>query len=312
MPCIEKIAVTSRSFSKHKRLRIELEKKFKHIKYNESGKKLMGDNLIDFLWGFDRAIIGLETVNEQLLSSLPHLKKICKIGTGVDKINFDDIKKNKVEFSNTPGLNKRSVAELVIMMAMIMLRKIKEIMRNVENGAWTQPRGTLLTNKVFGIIGYGAIGQDLAKLLRSYSCKCLVYDVIKHDNLLDTVKQVDIETLLQESEVISLHIPLLDETRHFIDTHKLRMIRHDALLINTARGGLIDEEALYDCLKNHAIAGAALDVLEQEPDISSKLLALDNCFITSHIGGSTEEAIYAMGMAAINYISGGGSLVALS
>lgn len=296
------VAVSSRSFSKNLKLREALSAHFDNVQFNDLGVSLVGQKLIEFLSKATFAIIGLEIIDDDLLSKLPHLKAICKMGTGVDKIDFLALARRQVSFSATPGVNKRSVSELVLGMIINIKRHLLQVQNDVKQGIWQQPVGSLLSNNTIGIIGYGAIGEDLAKLLSIFDCQCLIYDIKIHNNLMSHVKQVDLETLLSCSDVVSLHIPLLQENYHFLGINELKKMKPDSILINTARGGLIDEDALFEVLKNKYIAAAALDVFEFEPKISPNLLNLNNFFPTSHIGGSSIQAIEAMGLQAIDYL----------
>lgn len=299
MSTLDLIAVTSRSFSKNLNLRKALSQHFNSIKFNETGVRLREQALVDFLSDVKGAIIGLEIIDEELLDKLPNLKAICKMGTGIDKIDLDALKRRNIAFSATPGVNKRSVSELVLALTFTLLRRLQPIYSIIQQGNFLQLPGQLLSNKNVGLIGYGAIGKDLADLLAVFSCQCLVYDLHAQEHFPSHVRPVKLDTLLAESDIISLHIPYDSENKHFIGTEELSRMKKTAILINTARGGLVDEEALYQALKAGYIGGAALDVFEYEPHVPRKLLSLDNFFATSHIGGSTEEAIEAMGKIAI-------------
>ncbi len=296
------VAVTSRSFSKNILLKDRLQAHFKTVKFNEQGVKLVGESLKKFLYDAELAIIGLEVIDANLLDSLPNLKVICKMGTGVDKVDLGELKKRKIAFSHTPGANKRSVSELVLGHIFTVLRQLSAVSQLVKEGSWVQPLGKLLSAKTVGIIGFGAVGQDLSVLLAAFGCRCLIYDVLVCNNLPFYATQVDLDVLLAEADIISLHIPLTSDNYHFIGEREFSKMKATAVLINTARGGLVDEEVLYKMLKTERLYAAALDVFEEEPHVSSKLLELHNFFATSHIGGSTEEAIEAMGMRAIDYL----------
>ena len=295
----ELVAVTSRSFSRSPILRQRLQEKFSNVKFNDDGIKLTTEPLIQFLMGAERAIIGLEVIDDTLLDNLPDLKVICKVGTGIDKIDLNALKRRKISFTATPGVNKRSVSELVLGLIFTLQRHLLTVHNALKQGVWEQTSGSLLSNKIVGIIGFGSIGQDLAKLLSVFDCRCLVFDIQSHKDLMPHVHQVELDTLLNQSDIISLHIPLLPENKYFLDTREFMKMKKGAILVNTARGGLINETALYDALVSGNLSAAALDVFEHEPNIPKNLLKLDNFFATSHIGGSTEEAITAMGMLAI-------------
>ncbi|HLB43374.1 MAG TPA: phosphoglycerate dehydrogenase [Gammaproteobacteria bacterium] len=296
----ELVVVTSRSFSKHPILRRRLQEKFSQVRFNEKGIELTGKLLIDFLQGARRAIIGLEIINEEILSYLPNLKVICKMGTGIDKIDIQALQRRQIAFTHTPGINHRSVSELVLGMIFVLMRHLPQVNTSICQGKWLQPKGRLLSEKTVGIIGFGSVGRDLSKLLSIFNCKCLIYDVQQHHELMPHVLQVNLNTLLVESDIISIHIPLLPENFHFIGSNEFTKMKKGSIFINTARGGLVDEQSLYEALVSDHLSAAALDVFENEPIISKNLLSLENFFATSHIGGSTDEAIEAMGMMAIN------------
>src|SRR3990167_1171021 len=295
----ELVAVTSRSFSKHPVLRHRLQERFSQVKFNEEGIQLTGKALIDFLQGAKRAIIGLEIINEEMLSCLPDLKAVCKMGTGIDKIDIQALQRRQIAFTHTPGVNQRSVSELVLGMIFTLFRHLPKVNTLMHQSSWQQIKGRLLSNKTVGIIGFGAVGRDLAKLLSVFNCPCLIYDVKKYHELMLHVQQVNLEILLKESDIISINIPLMPENFHFIGFNEFTKMKRGAIVINTARGGLIDEQALYEALVSGHLSAAALDVFENEPEVPEKLLNLENFFATSHMGGSTDEAIEAMGMMAI-------------
>jgi phosphoglycerate dehydrogenase-like enzyme len=293
------VAVTSRSFSNNIYLRQQLQNRFSHVRFNEKGVKLTGDALVQFLHGAQGAIIGLEVIDDVLLEKTPDLSVICKVGTGIDKIDLDALVRRRIKFLATPGVNKRSVSELVLGLMLTVQRHLSATYSLLKQGTWQQRPGQLISNKVIGIIGFGAIGQDLAMLLRAFDCRCLVYDVQPCKITMPHVEQVSLDTLLAVSDIISLHIPLLIENYHFLGKDRFSKMKKGVVVINTARGGLIDEGALFTALQSRHVSAAALDVFEHEPHVPEQLLGLDNFFATSHIAGSTSEAIEAMGMAAM-------------
>lgn len=293
------IAVSSRSFSQHPLLRAELLKRYQQVRFNDAGEKLVGDKLVAFLQGATKAIIGLEIIDENLLKQVPTLKVICKKGTGLDKIDQQALVRHGVALANAHGLNQRSVSELVVGLAIASLRRFKVIEKNIEQGKWKQPTGEQLTGKTVGIVGFGAVGQDVAKMLQAFQCRCLAYDIANNTSNSALAELVSLPDLLTCSDIVTLHVPLNQKTRHLIGANELALMKRQAILINTARGGLVNEKALAQCLRNNTLAGAAFDVLENESELVSPLLQCDNAYVTSHIGGSTEQAILAMGMRAI-------------
>ncbi len=293
------VGVTSRSFSAHKELRALLVEKYPKAKFNETGTSLRGDALFNFLKDCDKAIIALEPVDQKLVDKLPNLNVISKYGVGLNNLDLKAIKQKDIKVGWSAGVNKRAVAELTLFMALGLLRRGLYSVDFVKRGNWKQIKGLELTNKTFGIVGFGNIGQDLLKLLSPFGCRVLVNDVLDFPKQ-EGVEFVDKKTLFKESDVVSVHTPLDENTEKMVSKQLLASMKKSAYLINTARGGIVDEEALYEALKNEQIAGAAFDVMVVEPPENHKLVTLDNFYLTPHIGGSSEEAILAMGKSAID------------
>ena len=299
---LSSLAIASRSFSKHPLLRDAVLKDYPSAKFNDEGLSLSGDSLVDFLDGYEKAITALEVIDDKILSCLPDLKVIGKFGVGLDMIDLQALKKHGVKIGWTGGVNKRSVSELVVSSAIAILHRSVFANAEVRNNLWYQIKGRQLSDCTVGIIGCGHIGKDLVKLLKPFNCKILANDIRSFNNFYqeNNVLPVNLEELLKESDVVTLHLPLDESTKNIINKDKLLMMRSNAILINLARGGLVDEAALKEILLEKKIAGAAIDVFETEPPIDNEFALIDNVLITPHIGGSTEEAILAMGMAAID------------
>ena len=297
-----KVAVCSRSFSRNEILRKELLDKYQNVTFNDDGLKLNGDSLVEFLGGYDKAIIALETINDSILAQLPDLTVISKYGVGLDTIDMSAMRKHKKMLGWTGGVNKRSVSELVISFAIALLRHIPEANREVLDGTWRQHIGGYLSGRTVGIIGCGHIGKDLVSLLQSFGCSILVNDIIEQAGYYseNNIESVSLENLLSRAGVVTLHVPLDGSTRQILNEKRLSLMKSSAILINTARGDLIDENHLKKMLINKQLAAAALDVFAVEPPDDMELLSLPNFLVTPHIGGSAEEAIIAMGRAAIS------------
>jgi phosphoglycerate dehydrogenase-like enzyme len=296
-----KVAVTSRSFSRNGLLRKELLQKYENVKFNDDNLALQGDVLIDFLQGYHKAITALEIIDDNLLSMLPDLQVISKYGVGLDMIDMEAIQKHNVRLGWTGGVNRRSVSELVVSFAISLLRHVPLGNREVLSGIWRQHIGGHLSGRTVGIIGCGFVGQDLVKILQPFKCTILVNDVKDHKYFYKkfNVKAVGKEELLANSDIVTLHTPLDDSTRNMLTAERLSLMKSHAILINVARGGLIDEDALKKMLIDGKLGGAALDVFSIEPPEDKELLELPNFIVTPHIGGSANEAIMAMGRAAI-------------
>ena len=301
MNSCDRVAVCSRSFSKHPVLRAELLKRYENVTFNDSGLQLSGDSLINFLSGHDLAITALEKIDEYVISRLPQLRVISKYGVGLDMIDMTAISKYGKQLGWTGGVNCRSVAELTLAFAIIMLRKILKANQELVDGIWRQHVGGQLSGRTIGVIGCGSVGKDLVRLLQPFGCKLLVNDIVCYDDFYRShnVLSVSFDELLRNSDLITIHVPLDETTRGMIGANQFGLMRTNSILINTSRGGIVDEPALKNALLSGSIAGAAFDVFNTEPPEDFELISLSNFLATPHIGGSAEEAIVAMGMAAI-------------
>jgi phosphoglycerate dehydrogenase-like enzyme len=214
-------------------------------------------------------------------------------------LDLEAMQRHGVRLGWSRGTNARSVSELSITFMLALLRHLSEVTQLVRQWEWRQVQGSTLTGRTVGIIGFGHVGRDLAGLLGAFSCEVLAYDVATLADLPSHVEQVSLDSLLAASEIVTLHTVLSDDTRNLLDRDRLGSMRPGALVINTSRGGLVDEDALYEVLFEGHLAGAALDVFSSEPPGDHPLLTLDQVIVTPHIGGSTREALLAMGRAAI-------------
>lgn len=299
---MSRVCVASRSFSRHPLLRQELLARYPASTFNDAGASLADDELIDFLKGHDKAVIALERIDAAVLDAVPGLKVIAKYGVGFDKIDLHALIERGVELGWTGGVNRRSVAELVIAFAISMLRHVPAANAEVLGGTWRQLVGRQLSDCTVGIVGCGHVGKELAAMLRAgFGCEVMAHDIIDFSNFYAEhgVIAASLETLLAESDVVSLHLPLDATTENILDAAALAAMKPGAVLINTARGGLVDESALKAALIDGSLGAAAFDVFAVEPPEDEELLALANFLATPHIGGSAAEAILAMGRAAI-------------
>jgi phosphoglycerate dehydrogenase-like enzyme len=296
-----RVAVCSRSFSKNQILRAELLARYRHVTFNDAGIQLQGDALVDFLKGHEKAITALEVIDESILSRLPELQVIGKYGVGLDMIDLAAMHAHGKRLGWTGGVNRRSVSELVIAFAIAMLRYVPTANQEVRAGVWRQHVGGNLTGRTVGIVGCGHIGKDLVPLLKAFECKVLANDIVDFPEFysLHGVVPVGLEELLRRSDIVTLHLPLNDSTRGLLDAKRLALLKPDAVLINAARGGLVDEAELKRMLIDKRLAAAAFDVFQNEPPQDQELLTLPNFLATPHIGGSAHEAMLAMGRAAI-------------
>ncbi|QWE31054.1 phosphoglycerate dehydrogenase [Polynucleobacter sp. Adler-ghost] len=296
------VAVCSRSFSRDSYLRGILSEKYRNIKFNDSGEALADRDLALFLRGHDKAIIALEKIDINLLSQLPELKVISKYGVGLDMIDFPAMVEKKISLGWFAGVNKTSVAEMVIGMVIHALRNTNDAMSLVKNGGWRQIIGRELSGATIGIVGCGHVGHELIRLLTPFKCNILIHDILDKSQMERDygVKAVSLEELLMMSDVVSIHVPLDSSTRYMFGMNQLALMQKGAILINFARGGIVDEKALQFCLENQRIKMAIFDVFDCEPPQNNALLSLANFIATPHIGGSSINAIRNMGIAAIN------------
>jgi D-3-phosphoglycerate dehydrogenase len=277
--------------------------RYERVTFNDDGLSLDGDSLVSFLAGHPLAITALETIDEKVLQRLPDLKVISKVGVGIDMIDLDAMQRHGVRLAWSRGTNARSVSELTLALMLTLLRHLPSATQLVRQGEWRQVQGSTLTGRTVGIVGFGHVGRDLAGLLGAFSCRVLAHDIAPLADLPAHVEQASLESLLGRSEIVSLHTVLSEATRNLIAEERIGSMRPGALLINTSRGGLVDETALFDALSSGHLGGAALDVFSSEPPGDHPLLGLDQVIVTPHIGGSTREAVLAMGHAAIDGLS---------
>jgi phosphoglycerate dehydrogenase-like enzyme len=296
-----KIAVTSPSFSKNEILKKELKKIFQDVKFNEEGIRFNKRELIEYLKDCDGAIIGLEKIDKEVLDNLPKLKYISKYGVGLNNIDLEECKKRNVKIGWKGGVNKLSVAEMTLGFMLMLARNLYFTSIQLKNGVWNKDGGFQLSGKTIGIIGVGFIGKELVRLLKPFNCRILVNDIIDQydfyikNNLIKASK----EEIYKNADFITIHTPLTEKTKNMITLKELKSMKKTAFLINTARGGIVNEKDLKYALINKIIAGAALDVYETEPPTDEELLNLPNLICTPHIGGNAKEAVLAMGQSAI-------------
>jgi len=299
-----KIAVTSPSFSKHPGLIAEMKNSFSEFKLNTVGTRFTEQELIEYLSGYDAAIVGLDTINKNVVDALPQLKMISKYGVGLNNIDLDYCQQKQIKIGWTGGVNKLSVAEMVVGNTISLLRNLYVSSSQLSNGDWIKNGGQQLSNKTVGIIGVGHIGKEVIRLLKPFNCKILVNDIINQDNYYESVGAIEISKneIFKQSNVITIHTPLTPETTNIINSKSLGLMKNDAIVLNTARGGIVNQEDLKVALKTNSIGGASLDVYTNEPVKDMELLSLPNLINTPHIGGNSKEAVFLMGMSAINHL----------
>lgn len=296
-----KVCVTARAFSKNETLVKELRDQFSCVKINESGERLSGHTLLDFIEGYDGIIVGLETINSEIIDSMEGVKVISKFGVGLDNIDVEYCEQKGIKIGWQGGVNRLSVAEMTLGFMLMLSRNLFLTTLQHREGVWNKNGGTDLSGKTIGIIGAGYIGKEVIRLLEPFNCNILINDLanLKTFYSQKVIRQCDKEEIYEKSDIISLHVPLTCKTRNMIDFDVFKKMKRSAFLINTARGEVVDLIALKKALKEKYIAGAALDVYYEEPPEDKELITLPNIICTPHIGGNSEEAVMAMGRSAI-------------
>lgn len=295
------VGVTSRSFSSHPLLRKELLERYSDVRFNEAGRRLSGTDLVEFATDRQKLIVALEHIDGAFLDAVPGLRVISKYGVGTDSLDKAALMRRQVRLGWRPGVNRRSVAELAIAFMLSLLHLVPQADRELRAGRWASSRGRCLSGREIGIVGCGHVGKELATLLRAFGCRVFAHDILSYAEFYAAhdVTPLSLEELLRRSDVVSLHVPLDASTRGMMGAERLALMRPGSILVNTARGGIVDEDALVEKLRDGVIAGAGFDVFAEEPTVDTRLLSLPNFLATPHIGGSSEEAILAMGRAAI-------------
>jgi D-3-phosphoglycerate dehydrogenase len=280
--------------------------RYPDAKFYEAVERPTEDQMIELLSDCDLAIVGLEPVTENVLAALPNLKAIGKFGIGCEWIDFDAMVRHKMPFGYTPGTNRHEVAEVTICFMISMLRLVTQL--NQEMRAGLRPRmrlGRGLNEVVVGLHGCGNVGKEVVRLLQPFGCEILVCDVVDYPEFYAQygVRAVSFDELLARSEVLSLHLPKTKQTLGLYTAEVLEKLRPDCVLINTCRGGIVDEAALKARLKSGALVAACSDVFLTEPADDDELLNLENFLATPHIGAATEPSRISMGRAAIRGLS---------
>lgn len=277
---------------------------FRSVKFNDSGKRLESSDLNEMLLDVDAAIIGLDRIDFSVLKNSNRLRVISKYGVGLDNINLLDCEKFGVAVCVSSGVNKRSVAEQVLGCMLMLSRNLYVTSNQLKLGRWNKDGGAQVTGKTVGIIGLGNIGKEVVELLRPFKCQVLINDIVDQSKFCNEHQLISVtkDDLLRESDFVTIHAPLTDELRSYFDFDRLKTMKSSAYLINTARGELINQEDLKRALKENVIAGAAIDVFDNEPPDDMDFIGLPNLIATPHVGGNSREAVRSMGEAAIEQL----------
>ena len=283
------IAPTTFSVYNDKPLDLMIKKKYTFIK-NKYGKKLSKIQLVKLGKNCEGVIAGTELYTKEVLDQLPRLKVISRLGVGMDNVDLAETKQRDIKVYKTQTTPALAVAELVLGIILDLARKISHQNGALKSGIWQKEMGNLLFRKTLGIIGMGVIGKTLVKLVKGFDFKILAFDLLEDEYFAEKydVTYCDLDTLLVRSDIITIHLNLTNETNQLINAIQMNKMRSGSILINTSRGEMIDEDALYKALKEKRILGAGLDVFNNEP-YSGPLTELDNVILTPHIGSYAKE-----------------------
>ena len=234
---------------------------------------------------------------------MPKLKVISKYGVGTNNLDIGAIRERGIRLAVSPGSNSQSVAEYALYLMLLSLRKNFNNLEEITQKIWSQKKGRELYNSKIGIIGFGNIGKKLALLLKPFHVEIMIFDLVKiklNKSQQSYIKQVSFTKLLKESDIISIHLPLVKDTINFLGKKEFAALKEDAIIINTSRGGIVSENELHSFLNKNPEAFGAFDVFKKEPIFDSKLFKLPNFFASSHRASLTNQGIHNMGIAAID------------
>lgn len=264
---------------------------------NPYGRKLTESEAVEFVAGITGLIAGTEPLTRRVLGAATGLKAISRCGTGDDNVDHDAAAECGIVVRKTSEAHVDAVAELALGGLLAVLRGIPISDRSIRDGGWTRPMGRLLSGRVVGLIGFGRVGRRFAELLAPFGVRILATDPVVTD-FGEGVESVTLEELLRRSQVVSLHLPLSEDTRHLLNAERIATMRSDAVLVNCARGGIVDERALSEALAEGKLGGAFLDVFESEP-YGGVMRSLDTTALTAHIGSYAAECRLAMEVEAV-------------
>ena len=299
-----KIVAISPSFSKHDKLQNELLLSFPDAKLNREGLRFSKQELIAFIGDADAVIVGLEEIDDNLLESCPNLKIVSKYGVGLNNIDLDACQKRGIQIGWTGGVNRLSVAEMTLGYMLMLCRNLYMTSNQLKQGIWNKSGGFHLSGKTVGVIGVGFIGKEVIRLLQPFGCTILVNDIIEQSDYYREhgLHKASKEEIYASADIITIHTPLDKTTEGMINRNVFTAMKPSAFVLNSARGGIINENDLKHALQNNLIAGAAIDAYAEEPPSDKELLNLPNLICTPHIGGNAEEAVEAMGLSAIHHL----------
>jgi len=284
-----KIVITTSSFGKEDPSPLELLREANiDFQLNPYGRQVTGEELIGLALNTEGLIAGTEAITEDVLQKLDKLKVISRCGSGTDNVDLLAAKRRGIKVFSTPDAPSRAVAELTLGLILNCLRSISRFDRDLRNKNWKKSMGHLLQGKTVGLVGLGRIGKIVASLLLAFEAQVIAFDAFKVEAI-KGVKMLPFGELVQAADIITLHIPSNNKGSHFIDSEVINSMKKGSYLINTSRGDVVDEVALYEALKCGKLAGAGIDVYEKEP-YNGRLLELENVVLTPHVGSYAIES----------------------
>ncbi len=272
--------------------------------FNELGRALRRDELIARLPEVVATVAGTEPYDEEVFRAAPGLRIVARFGVGHDAVDLAAASRRRVAVAMAFGANHEAVADHAFALMAALAHRILANDRTVRSGGWRTELHRGLHGTTVGILGFGRIGRALARRCRGFEMRVLVHDPLVPAAEVTALggEPVSLDRLLEAADFVSLHLPLNENTRHLVNAERLARMRPTAFLINTARGGLVDETALAAALREGRIAGAGLDVMAREPPLGSPLLELDNLLLSPHIAGLSEDAVRRMATVCVDNI----------
>jgi D-3-phosphoglycerate dehydrogenase len=303
LPSQCRVLVTPTSYGRNDpQLKTLLESSVHEVIYNPFDRPLRAAELMKLVKEIDGYIAGLDEIDESVIRTAPRLRVIARYGVGVDRVDLQAATRRKIAVTNTPGANAVAVSELTVAFMLALARQLCVINEITRRGGWPRAEGLGLFGKNIGLLGFGAVGKEVAARIRGFGCHLLAYDPLVQTSLGREwgVEIIPLDELLSRSDFVSLHVPLSSATQGLVDRRFIGKMKPGAYLINTARGELVDETALAEAIRRGHLRGAALDCFRQEPpEIAHPLFSLPQVIVTAHIGAHTDEAMNRMGWMAL-------------
>ena len=299
-----RVLATPTSFGLHDpKLKETLAASVGEVIYNTTGRPLTSTELLELVPGCDGFIAGLDAIDRPVIEAADRLQVIARYGVGVDNVDLEAAQERGIVITNTPGANSGSVAELTVGLMLSLARPIPSAALATKAGEWLRTPGLTLEGKTVGLIGFGAIGKQVARRLTGFGCTLMAYDPVPDEAAARDleVELVSLAAVLSAADFLSMHCPVTPETKAMVDDAFLSKMKRGAYLVNTARGELVDESALSAAIESGQIRGAALDVFAQQPpEADNPLLSLESVIATPHMASHTDGATNAMGWGALN------------